>query len=208
MKQADPSHPDLEAELLQAVKILRQGGVIALPTETYYGLAVDPENEEALQKLFSIKKRPIEKPILLLISHKNQLRKYATTVPDQYQDLMSRFWPGGLTLIFPAHEYVSPLVTANSGTVGIRHTSNPIAQKLITMYGAPLTATSANISEQDPAKSAAEVEKQLGSDLDFIIDGGIATSELPSTIVDYRNDRLCIARHGVVSLDDEIEDCN
>ncbi len=185
---------------LKAVSILRKGGVVAFPTETYYGLAVDPDNEKALQKLFEIKKRDSAKPILVLISEIAQLFRLTNRIPEHYKPLIQKLWPGPLTLIFQALPKVSPLLTGNSGTVGIRISSHPVARTLCRKWGQPLTATSANISGRSPAESAAAVHHWLGDKVDFIIDGGQAPAGHCSTILGVQGGEIKLIRSGKIDF--------
>ncbi len=185
---------------LKAVSILRNGGVVAFPTETYYGLAVDPENDKALEKLFEIKKRDSAKPILVLISEMAQLSRLTIRIPGHYEPLIQKFWPGPLTLVFSALEKVSPLLTGDTGTVGVRISSHPIARKFCRKWGKPLTATSANISGTSPAKSAEEVRICLGDKIDFIIDGGQAPAGHCSTIIGMQDNEIKLIRAGKIDF--------
>lgn len=179
-----------------AVEAIRCGGVVAIPTETYYGLAVDPENEEALNRLFALKKRPANKPILILISKVEQLHLYAKEIPSVYDILIERYWPGPLTLIFEAKSHVSSLLTGGTGTVGIRLTPNDYACKVIDEFGKPITATSANLSAYEPARNVRQIREAFGESIDGIVDGGTSTEGPGSTVISYSNDKLCLLRHG------------
>lgn len=192
-----PSHY-LTETIKQASSIIREGGVVAFPTETYYGLAVDPFNEKALQRLFELKKRPSSKPILALINSLEQLPLLVESVPGQYQELMEQFWPGPLTLIFLAKIGISTILTGNTHTIGVRISSNPIAHKLVSCSGMPITATSANLSGDKPASSPAEVRHQFGDLLDMIIDGGTTLGGYGSTIVGLAANSLKVIRSGVI----------
>ena len=185
------------ADLLEsAVDCLRQGGIVAFPTETYYGLAVDPYNDRALKALFRLKERDFQKPILVLISEMGQLGEIVASVPGLYQPLMKNFWPGPLTLIFPGHKNLSPLLTGGTGTVGVRISSHRIATGFCQKWGKPITATSANISGMEPAKSADQVRAIFGSQIDCIIDGGFTPAGRCSTIVGIRDGCLQLFREG------------
>jgi len=191
---------ELRRSLDIAVRILNKGGVVAFPTETYYGLAVDPYCASAVDKLFRLKKRKAEKPLLLLIENKEQLNTLAESVPLEYAPLIDKYWPGPLTLVFTAKNNICGRLTGGGGTIGIRISPHPVAKALLEKMGKPLTATSANISGQRPAKSAAEVEKIFGSSIDYIIDGGDAEAGLCSTIVSLKENKLTILRDGQVDL--------
>ena len=194
----------LETSLDVAVSSLRRGGIVAFPTETYYGLAVDPDCALAVEKLFALKKRAADKPLLLLIEKIEQLDSVVQNVPRLYWPLIEKYWPGPLTLIFPALASLSRRITGNTATVGIRISPHPIAQELVKRMGKPITATSANISGFPPARSAPEITKMFGESIDYIIDGGATEAQLCSTILGLRQGRLSIIRHGQIDLSKEI----
>ncbi|SDP09569.1 L-threonylcarbamoyladenylate synthase [Desulforhopalus singaporensis] len=187
-----------------AAEYLRQGKVVAFPTETSYGLAVDPCNDRAVERLFSLKKRSADKPILLLVQRCQQLNQLVSTIPDGYRDLMSRYWPGPLTLIFPALDCVNPKLTANTKTVGIRISPHPVARSLLAHFGAPVTATSANLSGMEAAASAEEVLTVFGDAVDYILEGIVSAGPVWSTIVTTKNGRLAVIRQGELKIDDQL----
>lgn len=186
--------------LTVAAAHLRRGGIVAFPTETYYGLAVDPDCTSAVNKLFVVKQRIETKPLLLLIAKKEQLADLVEEVPPLYVPLMTAYWPGPLTLVFPAQAHVNRQITGDTGTVGARISPHPLAQQLVQTMGKPITATSANISGRSPARSAAEVVGMLGDLVDYIVDGGPSDGGLCSTVVGIENGRLCLLRRGRIAL--------
>lgn len=189
-----------EKILVQAVTILGQGGVVAFPTETYYGLAVDPFNKEALDKLFSLKERSKKKPILVLIRKVEQLSLITDNIPELYYPLIKKYWPGPLTLIFKAGKMVNSLLTGDSGTVGVRISPHPVALQLCKAWDNPITATSANISGMHPAKNPREVIDYFGKDVDFVIDGGTTPAEACSTIISCKENDLLLVRQGLIDF--------
>lgn len=193
-------HDLVGASLSLAVSLLRQGEIVAFPTETYYGLAVDPDCASAVEKLFMVKNRQEHKPLLLLIEKKEQLDNIVRDVPPAYWPLMKKYWPGPLTLVFQAKANVNLKVTGNTGTVGVRISPHPVAQELVRLMGKPITATSANISGQPPARSAQEVVEMLGNKIAYIVDGGQAAAGLCSTIVGVHNSQLSLIRRGQIDL--------
>lgn len=195
---AKQSFAHVGASLSLAVKILRKGGVVAFPTETYYGLAVDPDCVSAVAHLFVLKKRQEHKPLLLLIDKIEQLETLVKEVPPPYWQLMKKYWPGPLTLVFPAKRTVNRQITGNTGTVGIRISPHPVAEGLVRRLGKPITATSANISGFLPARSAQEVFKMLGDRVDYIIDGGQTGAGLCSTILGVQSGQITLLRPGQV----------
>ncbi len=202
---AEYQSPDiLDTSLDLAVSHLRRGGIVAFPTETYYGLAVDPDCASAVQKLFKVKNRNTDKPLLLLIENIEQLDSIVREVPPQYLPLIKKYWPGPLTLIFRSKSNLNQQITGYTGTVGVRISPHPIAQALVTRLGRPITATSANISGISPARSAQEVAKTLGNDVDYIIDGGQANGGLCSTILSVKDGKLILLRYGQIDLSEEL----
>jgi len=187
------------SDLVKAVKVIQQGGVVAFPTETYYGLAVDPFNEVALARLFEIKKRPLGKAVLVLVNGKEQLLHLVQQVTPLFQPLMDKFWPGPLTLVFPALPLLSQFLTGGTGTIGVRLSSHIVAGCLLSCLDTPVTATSANLSGCEPAANAAQVEAQFGNAVDFILDGGQTPGGKGSTLVGCGDDGSCILlREGVI----------
>ncbi len=196
------SQPCSMADLNRAVAILNDGGVVAFPTETYYGLAVDPLNPLALNHLFNLKQRDIAKPILTLVDDRESLSSLVHEIPVIYLQLMERFWPGPLTLVFQAKINLPTLLTAGTSTIGVRQSSHPFARQLLRAFGRPITATSANISGHDAAVDAYEVKIQFGKQIDMVFDGGKASGILGSTIVGLDGSRLKLIRKGVIPYDE------
>lgn len=188
-------------DLAQAAKVIRSGGVVAFPTETYYGLAVDPFNPEALDRLFRLKRRDINKPVLTLVHSVEELSLLAKEIPSVYHPLMRTFWPGPLTLVFDGLSTLPSLLTGNTGTVGVRISSNGVAQRLAEAVRQPITATSANISGQPPAINAKQVEEQFGRDIDLVVDGGETHGGAGSTIIGVKKNELVLIRSGVLSYE-------
>jgi len=196
MEPLSPTPKDFQ----QALDVLRGGGIIAFPTETYYGLGVDITNEQAIRALFQLKKRPFSKPILLLLHDQAVLKRYVAQVPVPYQRLMDEHWPGSLTLLFPATFCLSPLLTAQTGTIGLRLSPHPVARKLCRCWAQPVTATSANLVGQPPAQTPEEVREIFGDRVDFILDGGRTPGGKCSTVVGMDGQRLLLLRQGKVVL--------
>ena len=188
----------LSNDINQAAAILSDGGLIAFPTETYYGLAVDPFNEKALKRLFTIKKRPAVKPVLVLIPSREDIFRVTDTVPDAADQLMDRFWPGPLTMVFSARKELSVILTGGTGTVGVRISPHPVAQALLQAYGAPLTATSANRSGGSPAITASEVKGIFGDDIDMVLEGGSTPGKKPSTLIKFKGNSIECIREGCI----------
>ncbi|KPJ99682.1 MAG: translation factor Sua5 [Desulfobacterales bacterium SG8_35] len=198
IKHTAAYQPCSMADLNRAVAVLNGGGVVAFPTETYYGLAVDPMNPLALSHLFSIKQRDISKAILTLVDDRESLSSLVQDIPSLYEPLMKEFWPGPLTLIFPARVNLPTLLTAGTSTIGVRQSSHPFARQLLRAFGRPLTATSANVSGGPAATDAYEVKAQFGSKIDMIFDGGRTPGAAGSTIIGLEAGRLKLIRAGVI----------
>jgi len=184
----------------KCARIIRTGGIVAVPTETSYGLAVDPYNETALDRLFSLKKRPSSKPVLVIIDRLERLNELVTEIPKVYEPLISQFWPGPLTLIFPALPTLPQPLTAGTATVGVRISSHWLATTICHQAGGTITATSANLSGRRPARSSQEIQTMLGDRIDLIVDGGVLDQMEPSTVISEVNGRLKPIREGAVSL--------
>ena len=186
----------LNNDIHQAASILRDGGLIAFPTETYYGLAVDPFNEKSLNRLFSIKKRSAVKPVLVLIPSREDIFRVTDVVPDAADQLMDKFWPGPLTMVFSARKELSLMLTGSTGTVGVRISPHPVAQALLQAYGEPLTATSANRSGGSPAITANEVKQIFGDEIDMVLEGGRTPGKKPSTLITFNGNSIECIREG------------
>lgn len=189
-----------DEDLATACAILRNGGVVAFPTETYYGLAVDPFNREALARLFALKGRSAAKPVLLIIDNPSQLSTLVTEIPAPLAPLMEKFWPGPLTLVFPGLASLPGMLTGGLGTIGVRISSHLVARRLVRAFGGPITATSANLSGHPAASSADGVREQLGAGVDMILDGGETPGGLGSTILGCRDGGILLLRNGVISF--------
>lgn len=194
----------LKSTVNAAVQIIRNGGVVAFPTETYYGLAVDPANESALRDLYRLKQRESEKPVLVLIDNSNSLGSVVSDVPDVYRPLMAKYWPGPLTLIFPAKKTLPSLLTGHTDTVGVRVSPHPVAAALVQTMGKAITATSANLSGNNPARSAGEVKSIFGNRIDYILDGGETAGGRCSTLVGLKDGKLTVFREGQIDLTTEM----
>ena len=189
MKRLSPD----ERGIAEAAKILRQGGVVAYPTETVYGLAVNPFDETALDRLFALKGRVENHPVLLVIGDMAQLSPLVTEISPRAQRCMDKFWPGPLSLLLPAARKL-PQRIAPDGRVCVRWTAHPIAQSLCRAYGSGITSTSANLTGSPPARSFEEFELP---GLDAAIDGGALPAAQPSTVYDPETQE--IVREGAVS---------
>jgi L-threonylcarbamoyladenylate synthase len=179
-------HPDNpEPELIDiVVKSLNAGNVVALPTDTFYGLAVDPVNLRAVERIYDIKTRARHKPLSLLIAEVEQAYELARTLDTAFDRLAEKFWPGPLTIVVKAGGKLPLRVTANTGNLALRVPEAAIPRAVVARLGLPITATSANLSGMPECAYASAVRDQLGDKLPLIIDGGPTPRTLPTTIVD------------------------
>lgn len=184
-----------------ALETLEKGGIVAYPTETFYGLAVDPWNDQAITALYAFKKREPGKALSLLVPNKDVLSAYIRFFHPIYRILAESFWPGPLTLVFPAQLDTSPLLRGGGDTLAIRISSHPVAQKLCTLWGGALTATSANESGEHPLVNAAQIKTLWGDQVDYVLDGGAVPGGKGSTMVEVIDNEIRILRNGVIDAE-------
>jgi L-threonylcarbamoyladenylate synthase len=197
---------NLQIGIKKAAESILSGGVVAIPTESFYGLAVDATDVKAIQRLFDVKKRRRERPILILIPSVERLDQYVIQIPEIARLLMDEFWPGGLTLVFQAKDNLPGELTAGTGKIGVRLSGHPIATALVRAVGTPITGTSANISGKPAFSSAMDVLQYLGAKVDLILDGGETAGGKGSTVLDVTMDPPVILREGMVSWE-QIRKC-
>ena len=192
----------LLADIERAAAVLRAGGLVALPTETVYGLGADASNIAAVQRIFAAKGRPAEHPLIVHIAAAAQLTAWCADVPATAWLLAAAFWPGPLTLILRRDARVLDAVTGGQDTVGLRVPAHPVALELLRRFGGGIAAPSANRFGHVSPTTAAHVRAELGNDVDMILDGGACTVGIESTIVDLSGTRPRILRPGGVSRAD------
>ena len=188
----------MRISLDEAIAKLKNGEVVAIPTETVYGLAADATNEAALRQIYAIKQRPADNPLIVHIGHINQVNDWAAEFPPLAQKLAAAFWPGPFTLVLPAKDSVSSIVRAGEPTVALRVPSHPLALELLQQSGLGLAAPSANKYTQLSPTTAAHVEAGLGQDLP-VLDGCACQVGIESTIVSVSGDGWQLLRHGMIS---------
>lgn len=213
-KISSPEVDDLSAEILRVhpdepqperieyiVSCLRKGDVVALPTDTFYGLAVDPVNLKAVEQIYQIKTRQKHKPLSLLIASVAQAYELARDIDERFDQLAEKFWPGPLTLIVRAGSKLPLRSTANTGNVALRVPDAVIARAVVQCFGLPITATSANLRNASECSHAACVRDQIGDRIPLIVDGGPSGHTVPTTIVDLTGTkgRWQILREGAIS---------
>ena len=191
-----------QLNLTNAVSILKNGGLVAFPTDTLYALGASSSIQSALERVYEAKGRPTGMPLPIFVSSAEEIENIAIDIPTAAWDLIDSFWPGPLTIILKRSKAVSDIITGGGDTVGIRMPDHPIALELIRSVGSPITGTSANMSGDDNPSSADHVFKSLGESVDLIIDGGECVSNGASTILDLSSNQPRIIRYGVLLAED------
>jgi len=197
-----PAETGISEALKKASVIIKKGGVVAYPTETFYGLGVKYDDISALKKLYGIKYRSWNKALPLIIGEVQELDLIASEMTVSAEKLAKKFWPGPLTLLLPARPDISEFITANTEKIAVRIPGASFALDLARSLRFPITATSANISGMPPADTAEDVIKYFGDALDLIVDCGKTPGGKPSTIVDASDQKIRFLRAGAVSIED------
>ena len=190
LSAADPNTPAIAAD------IIRSGGLVAIPTETVYGLGANGLGEQAVLKIFEAKGRPQDNPLILHISGPEQIEQFCHHIPQAAYDLAEAFWPGPLTMVLPAKDVVPRRTTAGLDTVGIRCPDSPVTREIIRLAGVPIAAPSANISGKPSTTTAEHVLHDHDGRIDAIVDGGPCRVGVESTIVDLTERRPRLLRPG------------
>ena len=186
-------------DLSYAAEVIMRGGLVAVPTDTVYGLAGNGLNAEAVAKIYEVKGRPAIKPIILLVSDLSVVETVCAVVSAPARKLTEVFWPGALSLVLPRLDTVPDIVTAGGGTIGVRSPNHPKALELLRLTGVPLAAPSANISDMPSPKCADDVLNYFDGKIDCVIDGGATALGFESTIVDLCTEPYKILRQGALS---------
>ncbi len=195
--QGDMEGIDLE----RAVAVLKNGGVVAIPTDTLYGLAADVFNPAALDRVFAVKGRPDDLALPVLVSGWEQVKRVAENFPPQAQNLAERFWPGGLTLVVQKIPGLPDRLTAGGPTVAVRMPGHPVPIQLIDGLGGPITGTSANISGDADIPSLAELTAQIGGRVDYIVKSGPVPEGKASTVIDITSGHPKLLREGAIPFE-------
>ncbi len=194
-----------EASLVRyAADQIRAGEVLGMPTDTFYGLAADPFNLRAVDRVYEIKSRSRHKPLSLLIESIDQAEELAQVLPEEFHALARKYWPGPLTIIVKASSRLPLKVTANTGNVALRVPNATIPLAVVQAARIPITATSANLSGESECTTAMAVRDQLKDRIAIIVDGGTSPREIPSTIVDLTDEesRWRVLREGAIPRSD------
>ncbi len=199
----DPHNASFD-DLAPVARVLLDGGLVAFPTETFYALLVLVDNHPGLDRVVGLKgeRERQHKPFLILMDQAARLRCYAREVREEAAGLMARFWPGPLTLLFPAQSGLHPYLVGSSRTVGLRVEGLPAVRRLVRMVDRGVTGTSANLSAQPPTTTADEVQAAFGDRIDLLVDGGPTPGGQPTTIIDVSLSPPRVIRDGALSRAD------
>ena len=194
--------PDL---INEALSIIKKGGIISFPTRCFYGLGVDALNPEAIDKVFAVKQRPYNKPILIFVENRDELDKIVDNVPPCALRIMDKFWPGGITIVFEAKETLPVNLTAKTGKIGVRLPMHQVAHALVRGMKGPITGTSANISGNPGCLLGIDLDSRIADKLDLILDAGPLKGGAGSTVIDVTTGFPTILREGEVPAADIFE---
>jgi L-threonylcarbamoyladenylate synthase len=197
----DPGAPQRDA-IQEAAKWIVNGGVVAIPTDTLYGLAADPFSAHAVARVFAVKGRSAERALPLIAADAAQVSVHLGRLSADAERLATRFWPGPLTLLVAAPRTLANEVTGGTGKVGVRVPADAVARAICAAVGRPITATSANVSGQAATADPGQVERALGDRIDLLIDTGATPGGAPSTIVDATGARPALVRAGAIAWDE------
>ena len=193
LSAADPSTPAM------AAAIIRRGGLVAIPTETVYGLGADGLNEEAVASIFAAKGRPQDNPLILHVAEPGEIEKFCHSIPKAAYTLAEKFWPGPLTMVLPARDIVPKRTTGGLSTVAVRCPDNDVTRAIIRLSGVPIAAPSANLSGKPSTTTAAHVLHDHDGKIDAIVDGGPCRVGVESTIVDLTDEHPRLLRPGGIT---------
>lgn len=189
----------MNAEVRRAAEMLRRGGLVAFPTETVYGLGADASNADAVKRLYEVKGRPAKHPVIIHFASAEDAFRWAREVPEGARTLAQRFWPGPLTLILKRSALAKDFVTGGQDNVGLRVPSHPVARQLLEEFGGGVAAPSANRFGQVSPTTAQHVRKDLGNDVDLVLEGGATEVGIESTIVDFSGGAPVLLRPGHIA---------
>lgn len=195
------SEPDA---LARVIDLLQQGEVVAIPTDTVYGVAADGYSESAVEKLFVAKDRPSGKAIMLLLGDYEDMRKVSSQISPTAERLAQRFWPGGLTLVIRGGEMLPPNLRAETDTIGVRLPNSNVVREIVRRLGRPIAATSANLSGGANPQTVQDVLRDLDGRIALALDGGATPGSVPSTVLDCTVEPPRVLRAGAISVE-EIE---
>ncbi len=185
----------------EAAKCISRGGILVYPTETLYGIGADATNRDAVRRVLAAKRRPDDKPILVIVHSTELLKRLVTEVPKAAEILMREFWPGPLTIVFKAAECAPAELTGSSKTIGIRIPSSKFCLELLSRCNCPLTSTSANVSGGQIRNTVADIRAELSDAVDMYIDAGVLPESRPSTVISVVHRKVELIREGTISFE-------
>ena len=195
--------PEARKHLVETTaSFIASGGVVAIPTDTLYGLAAHPMIDSAVARLFAIKQRPIDSALPLLIADNPDIERYASVVPEKANLLADAYWPGPLTIVLPKASTVPDSITAGRNTVGLRIPDHWAPREIVRTLGSAITGTSANVTRKPGIKTAHEVRATLGDELDYVLDGGRCNTGIASTVIELTDHSALLLREGAISVSD------
>ena len=189
-----------KAVLAHAADVIRGGGIIVYPTETLYGIGADASNPAAILRVFKLKKRKDDKPVLVIINYRASLEPLVRRISESADQLIEKFWPGPLTMVFDATFRVPDELTQGGGKIGVRIPSSELCLQLLKECGSPITSTSANVSGGSVPRTISKIEKALGLGVDLYLGGGELPVSKPSTVVDVSGSILRVLREGAIPI--------
>jgi L-threonylcarbamoyladenylate synthase len=195
----------MSAEIRKAAEVLRAGGLVAFPTETVYGLGADASSAKAVSRLYAVKRRPSDHPVIVHFASAAQAFRWASRVPESAKKLAAKFWPGPLTLILKRSSLAKDFVTGGQDTAGLRVPAHPVAQKLLKEFGGAIAAPSANRFGLVSPTTATHVREDLGKDVDVVLEGGPSEVGIESTILDLSGPAPVLLRPGHISKEELTE---
>ncbi len=201
VREINPISPQHDL-IIEAAAIIKSGGVISFPTTGLYGLGADAYNADAVDRVFEIKQRPDNKPILVLVKNIKELDRIVRYVPSTALRIMDNFWPGKVTIVFEANDTLPDNLTAGTGKIGVRLPEHTVAFALLNALDCPLTGTSANISGNAACSRVSDLDSRIADQLDLILDAGHLKGGFGSTVVDITTDSPTILREGEVPAND------
>ncbi len=190
---------DIKKKIEEGINILKEGGLVAYPTDTVYGLGACANLTDAIERIYQVKQRPLNMPFPLLMADISQIDEFIKSISPVARLLINHFLPGALTLVLPASDNAPDIITGRGMSIAVRIPAHPVPLALIKGLGFPIIGTSANISGMPSPLTADDVRSQLGDEVDFIIDGGSCPGGKESTIVDVTSKEVIIIREGAIS---------
>ena len=201
MMKMNSSQLDLEKQIIKAVSVLKNGGLVAYPTDTVYGLGACMTDTKAVARIFHVKGRPKGVALPVLLADITQIKEIVTSVSSAVQRLADEFFPGALTIILPKSTAVPDIITGGGRTVAFRIPNHPVPLALIKGLGKPIVGTSANLSGQPSPLTATEVQAQIGDKIDMVIDGGKCPGGIESTVIDLSGEKPVVRRQGAIPIE-------